>query len=311
MSSSSKPIICCGFTPAIQRIITLKKIKKGAVNRAESVTIGIGGKGANVARMIHQLNGRAELIEFSGGKNGRLLEQLLNAEGIGYRHIEVDGETRICQTLVESGNPDTTELVEEMPPITSNDWKKALLLFQTLEHSGSWTALSGKLPAGAPTDGYAEICRIAKEAGGKLIVDTQGEPLMHTLQHHPDLVKINSRELADATGTDEISAGCRKLIERGAQAVFITRGRRPSLYVDALRSLEIDPPEIQAVNPTGSGDAVTAGLTLALNSGSSLKEALVQGTACGAANALNLLSGHLIPKDIERLKTKVRVKRIT
>ncbi|QBG46674.1 hypothetical protein EGM51_04390 [Verrucomicrobia bacterium S94] len=308
MSSSSKPIICCGFTPCIQRIITFKKIEKGAVNRAESVTTGIGGKGANVARMVHQLGGCAELIEFIGGANGRQLEQLLDAEGVNYRHIEVEGETRICQTLVETGNPDSTELVEEMPPIIAKDWKKVLDLFRTLDRSGTWTTLSGKLPAGAPLDGYAEICRLVKNAGGKLIIDTQGEPLLQTLQHHPELIKINSHELTAVTGTDDIPAGCRKLIERGARAVFISRGKQSSFYFDAVRSLEIFPPEIRAINPIGSGDAVTAGLALAFNTGRSLKEALVQGMACGAANALNLISGYLIPEDVERLKNEIRVK---
>ena len=59
------------------------------------------------------------LVGFVGGANGMLLEQMLDAEEIGYRHVVVEGETRICQTLVEAGNPETTELVEEMPPLTS------------------------------------------------------------------------------------------------------------------------------------------------------------------------------------------------
>ncbi len=308
MSTLSKPIICCGFTPCVQRIIEFKKIEKGGVNRAQKVTIGIGGKGANVARMVTQLGGSAELIEFVGGPNGQQLEALLNQEGVGYRHVQVDGETRICQTLLEAGNPDATELVEEMPPVSSNDWKRMLELFQSLEIEGALIAVSGKLPAGAPADGYAAICELAHRRNARVIIDTQGEPLALALKHRPFLVKINEAELREATGCADLFDGCARLMELGAESVFITRGSRSSFYVDAFQRLEVSSVNIDAVNPIGSGDAVTTGIAVALNAGQAIEEALKTGMACGAANALNLLSGYLKPEDVERLKGAVALK---
>ncbi len=310
MSTLSKPIICCGFTPCVQRIIEFEKVEKGAVNRARKVTIGIGGKGANVARMVTQLGGSAELIEFAGGPNGRLLESLLEHEGVGFRHVQVEGETRICQTLLEEGNPDATELVEEMPPVSGEDWKSMLELFDSLELDGSIIAVSGKLPAGAPADGYASICGLAHGRNAKVIIDTQGEPLALALKHSPFLVKINESELREATGCAEIFEGCEKLMTLGAASVFITRGSRSSFYVDRSRRLEISSVKIAAVNPIGSGDAVTTGIAAALNNGRPIEEALKNGMACGAANALNLLSGCLKPHDVERLKKEVEIKEL-
>ena len=52
MNASLEPIICCGFTPCIQRTIEFQRLGKGEVNRASRVTIGMGGKGANTARML-------------------------------------------------------------------------------------------------------------------------------------------------------------------------------------------------------------------------------------------------------------------
>jgi len=310
MSTLSKPIICCGFTPCVQRIVEFKKVEKGAVNRARKVTIGIGGKGANVARMVTQLGKPAELIEFAGGSNGKLLEELLDQEGVGFRHVQVEGETRICQTLLEEGNPDATELVEEMPPIFSKDWKNMLELFQSLELEGSIIAVSGKLPAGAPLDGYASICEMAHERKAKVIIDTQGEPLALALKHQPFLVKINEAELQEATGCEDILEGCSKLMELGAASVFITRGSRSSFFVDQVQRLDISSVNIDAVNPIGSGDAVTTGIAVALNEGQPIEEALKMGMACGAANALNLLSGYLIPEDVDRLRGEVQIEAI-
>ena len=59
------------------------------------------------------------------------------------------------------------------------------------------------------------------------------------------------------------------------------------------------------MNPIGSGDAVTAGLAVALNEDRDIPESLVLGMACGAANALSLISGTLEREDVARLREQV------
>ena len=307
MSTTHHSIICCGFTPCIQRILAFGQIDKGAVNRAQKVTVGIGGKGANTARMVQQLGGSPLLVGFVGGANGMLLEQMLDEEEMGYRHIVVEGETRICQTLVEAGNPETTELVEEMPPLTSDNWQHMLKLFESLELAGAIVPISGKLPAGAPANAYAQLCEWIHEQGGRVILDAPGEPLLLALEKEPFMVKINDVELLQSTGSDDLIDACMQVIGRGAQSVLVTRGARSSFFVDGLQTLELFPPTIKAVNPVGSGDAVTAGIAVALSEGKSVSEALIDGMACGAANALNLISGTLTLEDVDRLRPEVRI----
>ena len=309
MKMTSKPIICCGFTPCVQRILEFGHVGKGVVNRAAKVTIGIGGKGANTARMVGQLGGKPVLVGFSGGANGRLLERMLDDEGVGYRHVDVAGETRFCQTLVEAGNPETTELVEEMPPITSADWKHMVELFQSLELGGAVVPISGKLPDGAPVDAYAQLCAQVAGQGGQVILDAHGESLLLSLEHKPSVVKINDVELLQTLGGGNLMGACRELLSRGAQAVLITRGGRTAFFAEQFRTLEIHPAKIEAINPVGSGDAVTAGLAVALNNGRQFDEALIDGMACGAANALNLLSGFLRLDDVDRLRNDIRIVR--
>jgi len=307
MNEFTKPIICCGFTPCVQRILEYPKFEKGMVNRAANVTIGIGGKGANTAQMVKQLGGHPVLIGFVGGASGMLLEQMLDAEEVGYRHVVVEGETRICQTLVEAGNPETTELVEEMPPLSSDNWEHMMKLFESLELADSIVPVSGKLPDGAPVDAYAQICKLIHDRGGRVILDAPGEPLLLALDHEPAIVKINDVELLATIGGDDLLAACRVLIKLGAQSVLITRGSRSAFFVDESQTLEILPPKIDAVNPVGSGDAVTAGLAVELNRGGSVADAVSTGMACGAANALNLVSGMLNPEDIQRLRPEIVV----
>ncbi len=309
MSALLKPIICCGFTPCVQRIIEFTQLEKDVVNRASRVSIGVGGKGANTARMVTQLGGNPVLVGFAGGANGRLLEEMLSREGVSFLHVEVEGETRICQTLLEAGNPESTELVEEMPPLTSNEWNQMLSLFLSLDLSGAMVPISGKLPAAAPVDAYAQLAKMVAEQGGRVILDAPGEPLLLALEHRPFIVKINDVELLQTVGGEDLMAACHELIQRGAQSVLITRGSRTAFYVNDREALEIFPPKIEAVNPVGSGDAVTAGMAVELSRGKDVSEAIITGMACGAANALNLVSGLLRLDDIERLRGIVRVEK--
>ena len=311
MNDTTKPIICCGFTPCVQRIIEFPKLEKGSVNRATCVTVGIGGKGANTARIVKQLGGHPVLVGFVGGENGALLEKMLDAEAGGYRHGVVEAETRICQTLVEEGNPEITELVEEMPPLSSDNWQHMMKLFQSLELADAIVPISGKLPAGAPVDAYAQVCETALNQGACVMLDCPGEPLLLALEHRPFMVKINDEELLGTVSADNLLQGCRELMDRGAQSVLITCGGRNAYYMDHSLTLEIEPPAIRAVNPVGSGDAVTAGLAVELARGSDVREAIQTGMACGAANALSLISGLLDPADVERLRPKVDVREIS
>jgi len=307
MSAAIQPVICCGFSPCVQRILEFGHVEKGAVNRAQKVTIGIGGKGANTARMAKQLGGFPLLVGFVGGTNGRLLQEMLLSEGVRFQHIEVAGETRICQTLVESANPEATELVEEMPPITAFEWSSMLKLFQSLPLGDSIVTLSGKLPAGAPVDAYAQVAAIISRSGGKIILDAPGEPLLWALEHEPFMVKINETELLQTVGVDDLVDACMQMVGRGAHSVLMTRGARSAFFVDERQTLELFPPKIEAINPVGSGDAVTAGIAVALSEGKTVPEVLIDGMACGAANALNLISGMLKPEDVSRLRSEVKI----
>jgi tagatose 6-phosphate kinase len=311
MSVASKPIICCGFTPCIQRILEFGQVEKGAVNRAQKVTVGIGGKGANTARMVKQLGGEGRLVGFAGGANGQRLEELLTSEGVIFHHVEVEGEIRICQTLVETDNPETTELVEEMPPITPAEWNSMLTLLRSMPLADSIVTLSGKLPAGAPVDAYARAASLVSRSGGQMILDAPGEPLLLALEHEPFMVKINDDELFETAGGDDLIDACMQIIGRGARSVLVTRGARSAFFVDELQTLELFPPKIKAINPVGSGDAVTAAIAVALSEGKSVPEVLIDGIACGAANALNLISGMIKLEDVTRLRPKVRIEAVT
>jgi fructose-1-phosphate kinase PfkB-like protein len=51
-SSTDMKILCCGIFPALQKMLKLKPLKLGAVNRVRSVSRSVGGKATNAARVL-------------------------------------------------------------------------------------------------------------------------------------------------------------------------------------------------------------------------------------------------------------------
>ena len=310
MNTVEYNVLCCGFSPCVQRIVEFSSFEKGAVNRAVRTTIGVGGKGANVARMIRGLGEDPLLLGFAGGANGRMLERMLDAEGVRCFHVETVGETRICQTLSATNDPEPTELVEEMPAVRAGEWERMLeRLSEVMNRDVEWVAMAGKLPAGLPADAYARVAEMAADRKAEVVIDASGEALIAALKFRPLLAKMNAEELALTLGTDDPVAGAEELLARGARSVLITRGAKSAFYVDAAGTSEWFPPRIEAVNPVGSGDAVTAGFVTASLRGAPVEEALRFGMACGAANALERVSGRFDLSDAERLRDEVRIER--
>jgi 1-phosphofructokinase family hexose kinase len=299
---SAMKILCCGIFPALQRTLELKSLKPGAVNRVRAVTLSVGGKAANAARVLKTLGADPLLFGFAGGDSGASIKRLLDDEGITHAFVETGAETRTSQTLLADDAADFTELVEEGPELPSKNWKTLLKDFQMMEKEN--VIISGTLPAHAPQEIYAELIQAAN--GKPVILDTSGKPLLAALECQPALVKINAAELLKTMNSDNIEDAAREMLAHGAGAVGITHGAKPSLLVTREKTVQFSIPKVKIVSTLGCGDSVNAGIAFALQKGSSLKEAFVFGLACGASNAMNRLPGVVNSEQIAALVPQIK-----
>ena len=76
------------------------------------------------------------------------------------------------------------------------EWEDLLVRIVALLPMTSWLALGGSQPPGVPADALLQIGRLARDAGVKLLVDADGEPMKHGLEAGPHLIKPNSKEAA-------------------------------------------------------------------------------------------------------------------
>lgn len=293
-------MLCCGFFPALQRTLEYKTLRLGEVNRARQVCVSASGKATNSARVASQLGADVQLISFAGGANGEQLRELLAKEAFEFKAIATRAETRICQTLLADDPSECTELVEENPPPSAADWNALIRQFELCAQRAEQIVLSGNLPPHAPQEIYAEL--LARAEGKAVLIDSSQEPLLAALPQIPSLVKLNAKELANTVRhCDDPIEQARELIARGAGAVGITRGAEPAHLVTPSSVVRFSIPTIEAVNPTGSGDAVNAGVCFALAKGSALPEAFAFGLACGTSNAMSSQPGVISARQIAAL----------
>jgi tagatose 6-phosphate kinase len=313
-------ILAVGLTPTVQRTMRFARLEIGAVNRARTVLVTASGKAVNVARVVRLLGGESRLVQFLGGDTGRFLAGVLEAEEVTHDSVWVENgaPTRTCTTLLAEDGP-ATELVEEARPVTPGDVAALEATVRAHLPSASALCLSGSFPPGVPEDFYAVLARAAHGENVPVLVDAQRAPLRKALEARPFLVKPNREEAAATLGLALSGDGERDarravaaLLEAGAAWALVSMGKTGALLGGAETGelWRIEPPEVAAVNPIGSGDSLLAGLAVALEHRASVPEAAALGTACAAANCLTETSGVVRPADVTELLPQVRRTRL-
>ena len=128
-----------------------------------------------------------------------------------------------------------------------------------------------------------------------------------SLAHDHFIVKLNRDELAATLG---IPLDSDEAIVQAARQIAPAGGARSSRWArkwlaiafDGRHTWRVITPKVKAISAVGSGDAFAAGLAWSLMRGMSLPQALVAGSACGAANALTAFSGQMNHSDFEAAK---------
>jgi len=299
-------ILVVGLSPAWQRTLIFEGFSPGKVNRATHVSETASGKGVNVARAASILGANVRLLTLAGGNRGRLLRQNLERQPFGARIVRVNAETRICQTLLAGDG--ATELVEESGAVSSTEVETVLRAFGSEARKAKLVVLSGTVPEGCGNDFYARLVAKSQILGVPVLIDAQKTQLLNALRAQPLLVKINRDELSAATrvNCDQPSGVARalcRLLKNGPQHAVITDGPK-NVYVSGKPGqtpTTLKPPRVKAKNPIGSGDAMMAGVAVALTRAKPVLEAVRFGIACGAANAMTAEPGCVRLTDVKRL----------
>jgi 1-phosphofructokinase family hexose kinase len=290
----------------------------GDSHRVASVSERAGGKGINVARVLHQLGARTTVLAPIGGANGRSVRTALAATGIGATLVELEGETRRTVTAVDERS--ATVLNEPGPTVSRSELSELIEAYRSLlDDTGpdqvELVILSGSLPPGPTPDTYRTFTEIAEKQGLPVIVDAEGPALQLCLEARPYLVKPNLAELARTLGAPvrdraEIVASGHRLLGLGARNAVISCGKDGLIAVTEDRTWAAVGQEQIAGNPTGAGDALVAALALGAVRGEPWPEVLRTGVALSAAAVAAPLAGEVDPTEAARLHLGVVVEEL-
>ncbi|MER5641442.1 1-phosphofructokinase family hexose kinase [Kitasatospora sp. NPDC002227] len=300
-------ILTVTLNAALDLTHRVDRLRLHASNRVRQVSARAGGKGVNVARVLHALGHESVVTGLAGGPTGEALRRDLAASGLPDQLVPIGGETRRTVAVYDEERADTTILLEPGPVVTAAEWAAFLQRFEQLLPPARAVVLSGSLPAGLPEDAYAQLIRRARAHGVPALLDADGRALLAGLEEAPAVVKPNAHELAAASGTDDPRAGAEALRAAGAQSVVASLGPDGLIACTLQGSWHARPPQAVTGNPTGAGDAAVAALALGLVARTPWPERLTQAVALSAAAVAAPLAGDFDPVLHRRLRHQVSV----
>lgn len=255
----------------------------------------LGGSAANIAAGICRLGGRAALLTaVSEDAVGRYISAQLAVYGVDARYVAtVKGETRTslavvetrvdnCQSVIYRNNAADFHLTgQQVGKVDFSD-------FGALVMTGTALAMD-------PSRGVCfDLLHRANLAKLPVVIDIDYRPYSWPSRSEAQRVCRQAADIADiVVGNDiefDLIAGrdgsglelARQLAAKPDVIAIHKLGERGSVTFSSAGSFELPVFPVEAIKPTGAGDAFLAGFCTALASGLSLYEAVRHGSACAA-----------------------------
>lgn len=289
------------LSPAIDITYELPKVELGESQRIERVIRVPGGKGVNVARIIHAGGRPVQLLLPLGGESGAWIESELCKQLINLRKLDIVAESRSCVTVVAT---ETTVLNEPPAEIAESEYEELLKL---LAERSQTTVLSGSLPGNLSEEQITQLFQTLRDSSENLIVDTSGTALIAAAAAGADMLKPNRVEAIDATAASDPQLAAKQLIELGAGAVLLSDGENGAALVREGKMLRAKSRHVSG-NPTGAGDAMVAIVAVAAAEGSNDEMLLRRAVAAGSLAVVERVAGIINWDLLEGIATKVEVR---
>lgn len=298
--------------PALDTTYDVPALFPGQSHRVPAPVVKAGGKGLNVARVIHQSGYGVRAILPVGGDSGAMVRTDLAGTGIPHTLVDVSGPTRRSIAIYDHASGQATLLNEEGCELTVDEWARlSESVLQRLPQSGC-LAGSGSLPLNAPESFYPDLIKEARALRVPSIIDTSGPALLAAARAGASVLKPNHHELFEATGEANLDSGARSLLALGAGLVLVSQGEEGMLAFDGrdpAASWHARFPTVLAGNPTGAGDAAVAAVAVLLSQGTTNVPDLLRAATAWSASAVLMPTAGVLHADYRHMPDAVVVRR--
>lgn len=286
-----RPILTLTGNLLAERTLEFGRWEIGKTHRAVRESFHARGKGVNVSNMLTRLGLPNTALIFAGGAAGAECEAWLRARGMDYRVFPTLQSSRTGTVIWSDTQPETTFLGPNIAP--DADAVRACADFLDRQPPGTALALCGSFPGW--TEPAFEVLRAALvrwTARSPLYVDVYGPPLEWLRRQAVELIKINRQEFDGLFPSNQRSTPVRERLlqlrrESPRSSWIVSDGPGTIWVMPADRSpVELQPPAVTEVSPTGSGDVLLAAILQARwHQGLDLVAAVKYALPYAAANA--------------------------
>lgn len=313
----TESILAITLNPSVDISYPLDHLAIDTVNRVSNVSKTAGGKGLNVARVLHEMGTPVINSGILGGTIGRFIQNQLTANGIKHDFMTIDQESRNCIAILHDDSQQT-EILEAGPTLGAQEAADYEAHFKAQLTDVKLITISGSLPKGLAVDTYARLIEIADEKGIPVILDSSGESLKAALngQVKPYLIKPNQEEIAQLIGkevtdlTQLQTALTQEAIFKGVDWIVVSLGADGAFVKHDADFYQVTIPKINVVNPVGSGDSTVAGLASAIFNAGNVDRIMKTAMTTGMLNTMEQQTGHVNMTLFDQYYNKVVVKKI-
>ncbi|KMQ52874.1 1-phosphofructokinase [Chitinispirillum alkaliphilum] len=306
-------MIYCGLlNPAVDLCLKLDRFEMGNTLLDLPSRVVPSGKGINVARVIKALGEDVCVAALMPENDSLRFSSFLTDLGIKPLFFETPGSARINVTLSEEKSACVSHLNCSSSQVPLRVQEEFLQFISGhINKSDQW-CFSGSIPSGFEKDIYARIVNICHSKGADTLVDTRGDALKHGIRARPLIIKPNITELEEyfeepVHGVHHMALKGKRFIDMGISYVFISLGADGMIALHKNDCLLCSPPSVRAVSTVGCGDALVAGVVVALKRKFSFPEICRMAVACGASNAVHEEPGVVTRDEIWQLMEDVQV----
>lgn len=279
-------IISVTLNPSIDVTLWTDDMHFDATNRVLEEKREAGGKGINVSRVVQTFGMPNLCLSVVGEDNSDEFAGYLEEESIHYELLKVQGAVRENLTL---RNGDRTMKINRKGPFLSVMMIGALMaLIQSRMNEGDIVMFGGSLPENVAVSDYVELMMAVKQAGGRVVVDSDLLTLEDYRRVSPWLIKPNIHELRrilpveDDSDEAVLRAAC-TLQRAGVENVLVSRGADGIMCVNAQCAVKADSPKVEAKSTVGAGDSALAGFLIGTVKEYGVEECVRLASACGSA----------------------------
>lgn len=280
----------------------------GETIRGDEFELSYGGKGANQAVMAAKLGASVNMVSKVGTDIfGEGIIDNMKGYGIDVSHIHKTDETRTgtAQIMVDQEGRNAIIVV------TGASDRMTLADVQAVRAAiGEADVLLVQWEM--PIEISLEAIKIAKGSNTKVVFNPapMGENIPDGMFPLCDIVCLNETEITALTGMSvkdevELETATQALINKGAESVVVTLGKKGAFYNSPEESFIIEPQTVEAKDSTGAGDCFCGSLAYFIALGDSKRSALQKANRIAAISVQKKGTQTSYP-DREALKNIIR-----